>query len=73
MFYLPPGFAHGFAALEDCHFSYKCTNLYHKASEGGILWNDPTLQIDWQVSNPLVSKKDLELPLFKEAFASVFA
>ena len=66
MVYLPEGFAHGFSTLEDAIFSYKCTNVYHKASEGGIIYNDPDLNIDWQVSNPVVSDKDLELPSWKE-------
>ncbi|MCY1555160.1 dTDP-4-dehydrorhamnose 3,5-epimerase [compost metagenome] len=64
MVYLPAGFAHGFSTLEDAIFSYKCTNVYHKSSEGGILYNDPLLGIDWQVSEPIVSEKDLELPDF---------
>ncbi|WP_428658211.1 dTDP-4-dehydrorhamnose 3,5-epimerase [Runella sp.] len=71
MFYIPEGFAHGFAALEDSIFSYKCTNLYHKASEGGIIWNDPELNIDWQVSNPIVSEKDVLLPTFKTYFSTI--
>jgi dTDP-4-dehydrorhamnose 3,5-epimerase len=66
LFYVPPGFAHGFVALEDTIFCYKCTNVYDKASEGGIVWNDPELNIDWQVSTPIVSEKDQQLPLFKE-------
>jgi dTDP-4-dehydrorhamnose 3,5-epimerase len=66
MFYVPPGFAHGFVALEDTIFCYKCTNIYDKASEGGIVWNDPELNIDWQVSAPIVSEKDQQLPLFRE-------
>lgn len=65
MVYLPAGFAHGFSTLEDAVFSYKCTNVYHKSSEGGILYNDPLLAIDWQVSDPIVSGKDLELPDFE--------
>lgn len=65
MFYIPEGFAHGFAALEDAIFIYKCTNLYHKAAEGGIIWNDPNIQIDWRISNPIISPKDLELPPFQ--------
>jgi dTDP-4-dehydrorhamnose 3,5-epimerase len=65
MLYVPPGFAHGFATLEDAIFSYKCTNLYNKASEGGIVWNDPDLKIDWIIKNPLVNLKDQELPTFK--------
>ncbi|MES2387477.1 MAG: dTDP-4-dehydrorhamnose 3,5-epimerase [Bacteroidota bacterium] len=62
MLYVPPGFAHGFAALTDVVFFYKCTGLYDKASEGGLLWNDPVLEIDWRVSNPVVSEKDMVLP-----------
>lgn len=69
MVYIPEGFAHGFAALEDSIFSYKCTNNYNKASEGGIIWNDTELNIDWKIENPNVSEKDLELPTFKELFS----
>ena len=65
MLYVPPGFAHGFVALEDAVFSYKCTNLYNKVAESGIAWNDPTLNIDWEVSNPIISEKDIELPDFQ--------
>ncbi len=71
MVYLPAGFAHGFSTLEDAVFSYKCTNVYHKSSEGGILYNDPLLAIDWQVNEPLVSGKDLELPGFDAFKASL--
>ncbi len=71
MVYLPTGFAHGFSTLEDAVFSYKCTNVYHKASEGGILYNDPLLAIDWQVPDPVVSEKDLELPDFVAFKASL--
>ena len=66
-FYLPAGFAHGFLVLsQECLFMYKCTNYYHKASERGILWNDPTLNINWQAESPLVSAKDLELPRWED-------
>lgn len=66
MLWVPPGFAHGFATLEnDTIFVYKCTNLYHKESEGGINWNDPDLKINWGVSSPIVSDKDRELGLLK--------
>lgn len=59
MFWIPPGFAHGFSTLEDnTIFQYKCTDLYNKASEGGILWNDSDLGIDWKVENPILSEKD---------------
>lgn len=59
MLYVPEGFAHGFAALTDVVFAYKCTNLYNKASESGLLFNYPALAIDWQTENPIVSEKDL--------------
>ncbi len=66
MCWIPPGFAHGFLCLEDdTIFSYKCTQVYHKDSERSILWNDPDLGIDWQVSSPLLSAKDMEAPFFK--------
>jgi len=58
-FWIPPGFAHGFATLEDqTIFQYKCTNYYQPSSEDCVLWNDETLKIDWQVENPIVSEKD---------------
>jgi dTDP-4-dehydrorhamnose 3,5-epimerase len=61
MFWIPPGFAHGFLTLDDqTIFSYKCTNLYNKQSEGSLLWNDPEIGIDWDFENPLLSPKDIE-------------
>jgi dTDP-4-dehydrorhamnose 3,5-epimerase len=72
MFYIPVGFAHGFETLADnTIFQYKCTNLYNKASEGGILWNDPDLNIKWQTNTPIISTKDQELPTFS-TFVSPF-
>ncbi|HNX57712.1 MAG TPA: dTDP-4-dehydrorhamnose 3,5-epimerase [Spirochaetota bacterium] len=64
MFYLPPGFAHGFVTLEDnTQFLYKCTAEYHKASEAGIRWDDPAIGIDWPLKDGiLVSDKDAILP-----------
>jgi dTDP-4-dehydrorhamnose 3,5-epimerase len=57
--YIPPGFAHGFCVLSDTAlFSYKCTDYYSPAGEGGILFNDPDLNISWPVGSPIVSKKD---------------
>lgn len=64
MFLVPNGFAHGFVALEDSVFCYKCSNYYHQASEGGILWNDPVLGIDWGLEEPIVSEKDERLSNF---------
>jgi len=67
MFWLPPGFAHGFATLEDnTTFFYKCTGLYNADSEGSILWNDPDLNIDWKLSDPILSEKDKLCPRFRE-------
>lgn len=67
MFWIPPGFAHGFLTLEDnTIFSYKCTNVYNKESEGSILWNDPAIGINWGDSSPLLSEKDKEAKLFSD-------
>jgi dTDP-4-dehydrorhamnose 3,5-epimerase len=66
MLYIPEGFAHGFIALEDSIFSYKCTNFYNKAAESGIIWNDKQLDIHWGISNPIVSAKDQALPILRE-------
>ena len=72
MLWIPPGFAHGFETLEDnTIFAYKVTNDYNKESEGSILWNDPTLNIEWDTKNPINSKKDNEGELFKN-FHSLF-
>lgn len=72
MMYIPEGFAHGFATLEDnTIFSYKCTNFYDKASEDCILWNDPDLAVDWHIGDPLLSEKDLEGKKFR-SFESRF-
>jgi len=62
MLFMPEGFAHGISALEDTIFIYKCSNTYHKESEGGIIWNDPDLNIDWGIDSPLISEKDALLP-----------
>lgn len=71
-FWIPPGFAHGFLAMEqETIFSYKCTNYYNKASEGCILWNDPDLNIHWGIDEPLVSEKDAQGQLFRD-FISPF-
>ena len=71
-FYVPPGFAHGFCALEDeTIFSYKCTEYYHPEAEVCILWNDESLSIDWEIKHPILSKKDLNGILFK-GFSSPF-
>ena len=67
MFFIPPGFAHGFLTLADnTIFYYKCTHYYNKSSEGTILWNDNQLEINWKISNPLVSEKDKSGISFKD-------
>jgi dTDP-4-dehydrorhamnose 3,5-epimerase len=63
---IPKGFAHGFSTLsESADVMYKCDNFYNKNSEGGIVYNDPVLKIDWQVpkDREIVSGKDRQLPL----------
>ena len=67
--FVPRGFAHGFIVLSDTVvFNYKCDNFYNKASEGGIIYNDSTLNIDWILKEEeyLVSEKDAILPTVKE-------
>jgi dTDP-4-dehydrorhamnose 3,5-epimerase len=67
MFYIPPGFAHGFITLaDDTHFLYKCTNYYSPEHDGGIRWNDPDLAIKWPGDNPLTSPKDESLPFLAD-------
>ena len=73
-FYIPEGFAHGFLVLSDVsEFCYKCTDFYHPGDEGGIIWNDPDIAIEWPDlrCNYLLSDKDLVQPRFKEIFKYV--
>ena len=71
-FWIPPGFAHGFLALEDdTIFSYKCTNNYHPESEESLMWDDADLAIDWRINNPIISSKD-QLSGFFNTFVSKF-
>lgn len=68
--FVPRGFAHGFVVLsETAIFSYKCDSFYDKASERGIIYNDPNLNIDWQLSENelIISEKDLILPKLDNA------
>ena len=69
--YIPAGFAHGFAALEDSVFFYKCTSFYHKESEMGIRWDDSSLKIDWMLDRPIISEKDQLLPNFEEVLKNL--
>lgn len=68
-FYIPEGFAHGFYVLsQHAVFAYKCTNFYHPEDEGGLMWNDKTINIDWKSIAPdlevNLSEKDTKHPLF---------
>jgi dTDP-4-dehydrorhamnose 3,5-epimerase len=69
-FYVPEGFAHGFLVLSDeAEFIYKCTNFYNAEDEGGILWNDPDIGIEWPVDGideVILSEKDEQLKTLKE-------
>ncbi len=70
--FIPKGFLHGFLALSDTvEFFYKCDNHYVKGSEQGIIFNDPTLNINWNFpeNEMILSQKDQELPTFKELFS----
>lgn len=61
--FIPEGFAHGFCVLSDtAHFLYKCSDFYAPGDEGGILWSDPEIGIEWPVSDPIISEKDIDLP-----------
>ncbi|MCR5235179.1 MAG: dTDP-4-dehydrorhamnose 3,5-epimerase [Lachnospiraceae bacterium] len=70
MFFIPKNFAHGFLVLSDyAEFVYKCTDFYHPNDEGGIMWNDPELNIDWPTDPGMeltISDKDKRWPSFNE-------
>lgn len=67
-FMIPRGFAHGFVVLSDyAEFTYKCDDLYHPEDEGGILWNDPTIGVEWpEVGDVILSEKDKVQPFFAD-------
>ena len=68
-FFIPRGFAHGFAVMSDIAvFQYKCDNLYSPSNEGAVLWNDPQLSIEWPVpaDKIILSEKDKRHPLLKD-------
>ena len=71
-FYIPEGFAHGFLVLSDeAEFAYKCTDFYHPGDEGGLLWNDETIGVQWPITEDmevLLSEKDTKWGKFDEIF-----
>ncbi len=67
MLYIPEGFAHGYGVLsEESIVVYKCTNVYNVKDERGIVWNDPHININWGIDNPILSSKDIKLPKLSE-------
>lgn len=65
--YVPLGYAHGFCVLSNvADFQYKCTDYYSPEDEAGIIWNDPEINIDWPIENPLLSEKDKDYPMLSE-------
>jgi dTDP-4-dehydrorhamnose 3,5-epimerase len=65
--YIPAGFAHGFCVLSDqAIFQYKCTEIYHPEDEFGIRWDDPQININWPITDLVISDRDLELPFLAE-------
>jgi dTDP-4-dehydrorhamnose 3,5-epimerase len=67
MFFIPVGFAHGYAVLSDeSETLYKCSNVYDPELEDGILWNDPDIAVDWPVASPLLSERDQNAQTFRQ-------
>jgi len=70
MFFIPKNFAHGFLVLSDyAEFAYKCTDFYHPNDEGGIIWNDPEIGVEWPIPEGMeliMSDKDTKWPGIKE-------
>lgn len=70
-FWIPAGFAHGFCVLsETAYFTYKCTDIYTPSAEGGIIWNDPDIGVDWPLKDVLLSDKDQVYPKLKDVPAA---
>ena len=71
-FYIPQGFAHGFLVLSDeAEFAYKCTDFYHPGDEGGVIWNDPDIGVEWPLQegvNLIISEKDQKWMGLKDTF-----
>ncbi len=66
--WVPPGFAHGFCVMSDtADVIYKCTDVYAPECEHSIIWDDPTIGIEWPIGNPILSRKDLNAPMLSNA------
>jgi dTDP-4-dehydrorhamnose 3,5-epimerase len=65
MFFLPEGFAHGFVAIKDSYLFYKCTKTYHRDYDTGFSFDDPELNVDWEIKSPIISEKDKNLQSFQ--------
>ncbi|MBQ9760841.1 MAG: dTDP-4-dehydrorhamnose 3,5-epimerase family protein, partial [Clostridia bacterium] len=77
-FYIPEGFAHGFLVLSDeAEFCYKVTDFWHPNDEGGLLWNDPEIGVEWPLDRidgaPLLSDKDIKNPTFAQLMEQNFS
>lgn len=69
--YMAPGFAHGFCALSElADLHYKISQIYDPTDEGGVLWNDPDLAIDWPLADPKISARDAAFPRLRDISAS---
>lgn len=70
-FWIPEGFAHGFAVLsESATFMYQCTALYDRAADAGIRWNDGDIAVDWPIAEPSLSDKDAKAPFLADVPAT---
>lgn len=70
MMFVPKGFGHGFCVISDfAKFEYKCSTFYSPQHERSIAWNDPKINIEWPISNPILSDKDKDAPFFEEIFS----
>ncbi|KAB7768014.1 MULTISPECIES: dTDP-4-dehydrorhamnose 3,5-epimerase [Xanthomonas] len=66
-FWIPEGFAHGFAVLSEfAVFSYLCTDVYVKTADAGVRWNDASIAVDWPIADPILSSKDAHAPFLEQ-------
>lgn len=69
--WIPAGYAHGFCVLSNtADLQYKCTDFYFPDDESGLIWNDPDVNIDWPIENPILSPKDGQLPTLEQIYAN---